>query len=384
MDAVPRVVYSIGAKFAGGGIGTIAYYGARGLHRHHMLQRVLCGSFVPSDIPREKIRTVGLASRILRKLAVYDKSHRLPYLHNVLYDVWASYFIEPAHLFHAWSNQGRRSLERAKALGMITIVQRASSHPLWRLHLLQEEYARWGMKFHLPYARVQRSLDEFDLADYVLIPSLYVRDTFLANGFPEHKLILLPFGVDTERFRPSHHAITSPFRVLFVGTVTLGKGVIYLLEAWRRLHWQDAELWVVGRIAADIRPLLASYTQVPGIHFKGHQRDIAQMFQQAHVFAFPSLDEGSALVTYEALACGIPVVTTPNAGSLVRDGKEGFIVPPRDVEALAERLVQLRENHEMREAMGQSARARVADYTWQKHGDAYACHLQRVYEERVA
>jgi hypothetical protein len=83
-----RVIYSIGARVGGGGIGTTAYHGVRGLQRHGMLQRLLCGSCRATDIPRERIRALGLPSRVLRKLAVYDASKHLQRWHSALYDRW--------------------------------------------------------------------------------------------------------------------------------------------------------------------------------------------------------------------------------------------------------------------------------------------------------
>ena len=372
MCETPRVVYSIGAKFAGGGIGTTAYYGARGLYRHGMLHRVLCGSFRPSDIPRSMIRSMGLVSRVMRRLALYDRTRRLALVHDVLYDLWASLWVAGGTMFHVWGGYGLRSLRRAQSQGMMTIVQWASSHPSWRISLLEEEYRRWGLTFHVPATTHRRTLAEMARADYVLIPSPYVRATFRAHRFPEEKLLQVEFGVDTERFRPGAREGKRPFRVLYVGTVTLGKGVPYLLEAWKRLGWQDAELWVVGRVSAEMPPLLRAYREVPGIRFLGHQRDIARIYGQADIFAFPSIDEGSALVTYEALACGLPVVTTPNAGSVVRDGVEGLIVPIRDVDALAAALERLREDEGLRRNLSVNARRRAETYTWRRHGERLA------------
>jgi glycosyltransferase involved in cell wall biosynthesis len=93
------------------------------------------------------------------------------------------------------------------------------------------------------------------------------------------------------------------------------------------------------------------------------------------VLAFPSLHEGSALVTYEALACGLPVITTPNAGSVVRDGREGLLVPIRDVGALARALQRLRDDASLCEAMRHAARARAEAHTWAASGDALAAAL---------
>ena len=367
-----KVIYSIGARFAGGGIGTVAYHAVRGLHQHGMLHRLLVGSYRPTEIPRERIRSLGLASRVLRKLAVYDRTNWLRHLHSLLYDRWAAHHLEPANLFHVWGNHGWVSLRRAKALGMETVVERASSHPLFQADLLREEYARWGLTFPIPQAVLRRAMAEMEVADYVIIPSDFVHQTFLEHGFPESKLLQVPFGTDTSRFRPTDGREPHPFRILFVGQVGIRKGAPYLLEAWQQLGWRDAELWLLGRVSSEMKAILPSHQDVPGVRLVGYTPDLVAAYQSADVFAFPTIEEGSALVTYEALACGLPVITTPNAGSVVRDGVEGFLLPIRDVDALATALEQLRADERLRREMGWAARARAEEFTWEKYGDRLA------------
>lgn len=371
------MVYSIGARFAGGGIGTTALHAVQAFHRHRMLVRLLCGSYAPSEIPAGKIRSLGLPSRGLRRLATFDASGWLWYADSVLFDAWAAQHLEPADLFHVWGNYGLHSLRRAKALGMRTIVQRASTHPLYQARLLRTEYARWGLVFRIPWRSLRRAVTEQQEADRILIPSDFVRRSFLAEGFPEERLLQVPFGVDTAHYRPGpEFPAEHPFRVLFVGQVGIRKGVPYLLEAWRQLRWRGAELWLVGPVEAGSRPLLARWRDLPGVRMMGYARHPLSLYQQADVFVFPTIEEGSALVTYEALACGLPVVTTPNAGSVVRDGSEGFIVPIRDVDALATRLERLRADEQLRRELGQAARRRAEAFTWDRHGDQLASRLQ--------
>lgn len=367
-----KVIYSIGAKFAGGGIGTIAYHAVRGLHRHGLLHYLLCGSFRPTEISREKIKAVGLPSRALRKVATFDTSGWLWYFQSLLFDAWASRYLEPADLFHVWGNYGLRSLTLAKRLGMVTVVKWASAHPLYRTGLLKEEYARWGITFQIPQAGLRRSIAELEEADYVLIPSDFVRHSFLEESFPEGQLLQVSFGADTIRFHPADGQVDHPFRVLFVGQIGIRKGIPYLLEAWRQLGWRGAELWLVGRIETGFKLVLTRWDGLPGVKLVGYAPDPVSLYRQADVFAFPTVEEGSALVTYEALACGLPVVTTPNAGSVVRDGIEGFIMPIRDVDALADRLERLRADEQLRQEVGRAARKRAKEFTWDKYGTALA------------
>jgi glycosyltransferase involved in cell wall biosynthesis len=356
-------------------MGTIAYYGARELYRRGLIQRILCGAYAPTEIPLEAIRAIGLLNRLLCKLASLEPSGWLWYVQAVLYDGWAARHVTPASLFHVWGGYGSRSLRRAKALGMTTVVQIASSHPNFQNRLMREEFARWGQTWRVCTAGLARTLREIDQADYVLIPSDFVRESFLAEGIPESKLIQMPFGVDVSRFTPAAASEGRPFRAVFVGQVGLRKGVPYLLEAWKRLGWRDAELWLVGRVLPEIKEVLKTYADLSGVQTVGFLGAPAAAYQQADIFVLPSIEEGSALVTYEAMACGLPVVTTPNAGSLIRDGVEGFIVPIRDPDALAARMEHLRADAQLRREMGRAACARVETLTWEKHGQ----ELSRIY-----
>ncbi|HID52436.1 MAG TPA: glycosyltransferase family 1 protein [Anaerolineae bacterium] len=368
-----RVVYSIGARFAGGGIGNTAYRAVQGLYRHDLLGRLLCGSYRATEIPAGKIRSLGLASRGMRKLAVYDPTYWINYYHNVLYDHWAARQLERCDLFHGWNGFCLKSLQRAKNLGAVTVVERASAHNLRQRAILEEEYGRWGRTFPWPQASLERSLKEYEWADYILVPSQFAYDSFLDQGFAPERLLLIPFGVDTERFRPADKSKGErPFRILYVGQISLQKGGIYLLQAWQKLGWTNAELYLVGRVEQNDGRIFQPYQNLPGVHWLGYVSDPVRMYQKADVFVFPSLQEGSALVTYEAMACGLPIITTAHAGSVARDGREGFIVPIRDADALANRLETLRRDKKLRLKMGQAAREHIKTSTWEKYSNSIA------------
>ncbi|MBN1401764.1 MAG: glycosyltransferase family 4 protein [Anaerolineae bacterium] len=378
-----KVIYSIGARLGGGGIGATAYHGVRGLQRHNMLQRLLCGSCRAVDIPRERIRALGLPSRALRKLAVYDGAKRIQRWHAELYDRWAAARLEPADLLLAWGGDGLLSIRRAQRLGMATVVEVASVHPAYRVALMHEEYARWDQTPRDWHGGLRRTRAEIELADYALIPSDFVRQTFLAQGIANEKLLQVPFGVDCARFRPAPEPPPQPFSVIYVGRLELGKGIPYLLEAWRRLGWRDAELVLVGALQPDYAPLFERQVRgLDSVRVIGHVADPVPYYQRAHLFAFPTLHEGSALTAYEAMACGLPLVTTPNAGSVARDGVEALLVPIRDAEALAAALERLRQDSSLYEAMRTAARARAEAYTWSASEDALAAALARLSKGR--
>ncbi len=178
--------------------------------------------------------------------------------------------------------------------------------------------------------------------------------------------------MDSQKFE-NHKSQTvnrNTFVVLQVAEIRLGKGVQYLLEAWGKLRLKDAELWLAGEEKRDIkRTILSKYRNYNNIKRLGFVKDVPELMNRANVFAFPSLDEGSALVTYEAMAAGLPVITTPNAGSLVRDSLDGYIIPIRDSNALAERLEYFYRYPEQAKTMGESGRERIKNFTWQRYGE---------------
>jgi glycosyltransferase involved in cell wall biosynthesis len=138
-------------------------------------------------------------------------------------------------------------------------------------------------------------------------------------------------------------------------------------------------LILVGRVDARCKALLNRWQGLPGVKMMGHVPDPVSLYQQADVFAFPTIEEGSALVIYEALACGLPVITTPNAGSVVRDEIEGFLLPMRDVDGMAGRLERLRADAQLRHDMGNAARRRAEGFTWRAYGD----NLAQLYQQLV-
>jgi len=105
---------------------------------------------------------------------------------------------------------------------------------------------------------------------------------------------------------------------------------------------------------------------------------VRQHYEWADVFVFPSICEGSATVTYEALAAGLPVITTPNAGSVVRDGIDGYIVPIRDAGAIADRLERLMATPGLLKEMSRSARERAKEFSWEKYGERLVACIQGI------
>jgi glycosyltransferase involved in cell wall biosynthesis len=371
-----EVIYSICSKLAGGGIGDTAYQAVRGIYRHGYLKQVIARGSGKIEIEKSKVRKVWYPKRM--KLS-YMPAWRWYGLESLYFDSRVAAILKRTgcDVFHGWNGKCLRSLQEAKRQGAITVVERASSHILTQMKLVLEEYETYGIKDEPdPPGAIARCLEEYETADYITVPSQFVYDSFLENGFERDKLLLLSFGVDAERFRPVRKE-DNVFRLLFVGRLTLRKGIQYLLEAWSKLDLKNAQLLLVGSLDKNLRPLIERYREKKNIELSGFLRNPVKVFNSASAFVCPSIEEGSALVTYEAMACGLPVIATVNSGSLVRDGKEGFLIPIRDVEVLKERIAFLYENEEKRREMGKASRERVSNYTWDGYGDK----LVKAYEK---
>ena len=375
-----QIVYTVSAKFAGAGIGFTAYQFVRVIYRNGHLKKAIVGYEGPHDIPRDRVRSFPWMRAVARAFRDYSL------VRDVLFDHTAAFVIPPADIFHGWSHQCLHSLARAKALGAITFLERPNSHDVYQDRLLREEYARWGYRppRRLRAWGIRRGVAEYERADYITVPSAFAYKSMVAEGVPKDKLFLVPYGVDVERFTPG----TPPrdvFRLLFVGQVSLRKGIPYLLQAWQRLRLPRAELWLAGRVTADAAHIVAPYRDDESIRFLGHVRDLPPVYRQASAFVLPSIEEGSALVTYEALASGLPLIVTPHTGAVAREGKEALYVPIRDVNALASAILTLYEDVALREHMGRAARALALEYTWERAGErllqAYATALERTRSE---
>ncbi|BAZ10111.1 group 1 glycosyl transferase [Calothrix sp. NIES-4071] len=224
--------------------------------------------------------------------------------------------------------------------------------------LLLEEEKRWSgwslIPFTVSKADVQlreREHHEQDMADNIICGSSFVKNSLIIRGVDPNKISVIPFGrVKDEKEGKNQHKIISigsksqeKLKILFVGSVGLRKGIPYLLEALRQIKGKILfDCKIVGSIEIKAE-YIAEYSDVSSFTGRLPRSQIKDLYIWADVFVLPSLCEGSAMVTYEALSLGVPIITTYNSGSVVRDGVDGYIVPIRDAKAIAQQLLKIYE-----------------------------------------
>lgn len=302
-----------------------------------------------------KLNPSQLLSWVLHSLDRRAASHHLNGL-NAVY----GYEDGVATTFTAAKQQGLRCLydlpipyyqfsqaiqaEEAERFPELAVAMQAVQEPRWKL---------------------ERKEQEISLADHIFVASSVTQRSLVEAGVSTEKISVIPYGAPIEYFRPQAKP-DAQFRALYVGRMSPRKGVQYLLEAWQSLKLPNAELLFVGSNLmpeAWLQPYQHLYKHIASIPHVS----LNQYYSLASVLVFPSLVEGFGLVLTEAMACGIPVITTPNTAGpdIITDGIEGFIVPIRDVEALEEKLEWCYRHPTELAEMGRAARKRAEQLTWQ-------------------
>lgn len=380
-----EVIYSIGLRFKGGGrdggTGNLAFNEIKEINRHGYLKKLIVSTEKSGEIDKRLVKTIvypKLFNKALYLLNFTDVQRSV--LTDPIFDRLAARHIEKCDIFHCWSNFSLKSMERAKALGVTTVMERPSSHTVDQNTFLDEEYGRFLKRRYIDKdvkRLMARSVQEVSLADYLIVPSEFCAESMARHGVDAKKIIQIPSGVDNVRFRTAPKE-DDTFRVLFMGQLCLRKGVQYLLEAWDGLKLPKSELVLVGMVSPDVKGVLERYGNNPTIKFLNYTHDYVKIYHTASVFVFPSIEEGSALVNYEAMACGLPVITTYNSGPVARDGIDGFIIPIRDAGAIREKITELYEDGEKRQAMGVSARSHVEQFTWKRCTESLIAAYKRI------
>lgn len=235
-----------------------------------------------------------------------------------------------------------------------------------------ESFPDWGEKKNNKFAEkfISREHNEWSLASRIITGSEFVKEAIAAAGGPAHKCKIVPYGVDPSKFLTlkKNHSHRKKLHILFIGEVGLRKGIPYLLSAMKTLLKYPVSCRIVGgsQISIDkMSKMVPSNVEIVGAV---PRMTIYKEFQWADLLCLPSLCEGSAMVTYEALAAGLPVITTPNSGSIVRNNQEGFIVPIRNSQAIADCIAKFCFNRKLLKDMSYSARYRSSFGSLEAYG----------------
>lgn len=307
-------------------------------------------------------------SRHFRKITRF-----LEYNLPLLFDRMVARRLKATNVLIVWAWAGLESILKTKQQGGIVILEEVGSCNQFQNEILAEEYQSLGLVFLTPTPQkiVLRELQEAALADYILCPSAHVAQSFIINGFPKEKCIIIPFGVNMTMFKPLNQE-KEAFNLIMVGSIGVRKGLVYLFKALETLKpGYPINCTLIGKVENEFRPIFDKYHHLFNHIEQVAHHDIVKYYNQASVFVLPSLDEGMAYVQLEAMACGLPVICTPNSGgdSVIRDGIDGFIIPIRDHITLANKIETLYHDRTLLRRMGEQACQTAANFTWDRYGE---------------
>lgn len=321
--------------------------------------------FVPSCAP--ECRRENLVEVIPRSLQwlCYRRSN-LPsklteqrFFHD-LHRFDAAYLFPPVSL---------ETMQRVKACDKLLFLERVNCYTGKAKAILDAAYDRLGLPPSHPNTgqKVLQETEEMALADFLLCPSETVTQSFLEAGVAAEKLITTSEGWSPDRFPvPCLRTGSDMVTVLFLGSISVRKGAHLLLRAWEKAKLKG-RLILMGQLEPAIAQTCAAILDRPDVTHIDNSPDYTWVYSQADIFALPSLEEGSPLVTYEAMGQALPILASPmGAGGIVRDGVDGLIIPPYAEAEWIDALHRLAANPDLRQALGASAWARAQDYTWDK------------------
>jgi glycosyltransferase involved in cell wall biosynthesis len=263
------------------------------------------------------------------------------------------------------------------------ILDRSTPHPdakLCAYELVRHQYPEWETADETRLSEVRAAeQEEHDRASMIVVGSTFAARTLTDNGVPADKIRVNPYGVDCDRFYVAKHEQTRPFRFLFVGPVSARKGLALLVDAWRKISGAGAELWRIGSGSDEAR------RQIPflkGLRDFGRAPDVAEMMRQCDVFVLPTYFEGFALVILEAMASGLPVITTTASGAVgvISDGKDGWLLERGDLNGLIEKMNYCLENRRLIRDMGHRSRITAERFSWFAYGDRWMQFLAELFK----
>lgn len=265
-----------------------------------------------------------------------------------------------------------RTMGESSRAGKPAVVRGPSELTSRAMYRTEREARRAGVDVHFSKQDQRRSFrrdESLRMADRIIALSEFVKDSYVNSGIRAEKIDVVPLGVDAGDYPTRSRRDEDPFKAIYIGAIGLAKGIRYLLSAWESLDWTGAELELCGNVSSHLQPFIDAAPETVSTPGFVPPRD---HLPHADVFVFPSLTEGFAKAPLEAMASGLPVIVTTNSGvnDIITDGEEGFIVPPCDADAIADRLMYLRNNPKERERMGDEALDTAMEYTWERHGKA--------------
>ena len=382
-----RVLYSFPHRLGAARICTTAWYQVKGIATAGADVTVFTGSVSRALQPSVRVCTT-LAWHKLRLPYKLLGSRRACALHDWLVARKLRNLAGKVDVIHVWPLAALRTIRAAKQLGIRTFLERPNAHTRFAYERVQTECRRLGvsMPAHHEHAYnpavLEREELEYKLTDYLLCPSDFVARTFQEEGFPPEKLMRHQYGYDRELYYPDSRPPERDqgLNVLFVGGCAPRKGLHYALDAWLQSSaHKKGKFSIAGAFIPGYAELLAKPLSHPSVKVLGHRHDLPDLMRRNDVLLLPSIEEGSALATYEARGCGCVLLVSDASGAVCRDSENALVHPAGDVAALTRHLNLLDEDRAFLGRMRAASLSTLNEITW----DAAGVKLVQIYRDAI-
>lgn len=367
-----HILYSFSQRFGQPGIGTTAWHQVHELVSAGHRVTLFCGS-CEREVPGiyrivETMRFGGIP--LPYRVIGHERAFRR-HDNRVARDVSQKGAVYD--VIHSWPLGSLATLRAARSSGLATVLERPNTHTAFAYEVVYREHKKLGVPVtvghsHAPNPeRLKIEEAEYQCADLLACPSEYVAQTFLARGMDPAKIGRHQYGYDPTKFSPSslERPANRPFTMVFVGSCEPRKGLHYALEAWHATSAQTHGRFVIcGSYVPGYRDVLARWLDEASVEERGYMGEVSDVMRTADVLVLPSVEEGSALVTYEARASGCVLLVSEAAGAKVEDGRNGFVHHAGDVGQLANHIKALSSDRRLLERMRTASISEVKDLTW--------------------
>lgn len=370
-----RVSYSFPHRIGVPGIGTTAWHQVNGLVQLGAQVTLYCGSCErPISGIHKVVETMTLARmklpyRILGRLRAYQ-----------LHDLLVAHFLRRSHprpdVVHCWPLGSLKTLQVARRLGVPSFLERPNTHTAHAYEVVADEHKHIGLPVPKEYTHafnakhLAREEAEYAAADWLLCPSDVVADTFTRRGFDPCTLLRHQYGFDPSLFTSAHRSATReerPFTAVFLGRCEPRKGLHYALKAW---HMSGAahigRLLICGSFMEGYKNVLEPWLNHPSVEIKGFVPDPHRLLGSADVLLLPAVEEGSALVTYEARGAGCVLLVSSASGAICTPDHDSLVHAPRDVAKLSEHLRIAATQPQRLAELRANSLATASNLTWLK------------------
>ncbi|WP_035611319.1 glycosyltransferase family 4 protein [Haloferula sp. BvORR071] len=392
MSPPVRVLYSFPHKLGGGRICTTAWHQVDGASRAGAKVTVIVGS---------QVKALNEGVRVKKTLAVGKL--RVPYRligrdvacnwHDTVTAMWLNANHREIDVVHGWPLSSLKTIRAAKKHGIPVVLERPNAHTGFAYEEVAKENQNVGIELPGNHDHLfnQKRLDleetEYREADYLLCPSDFVARTFRERGYEDAKLVRHQYGFDGSRFKAPGNEGTphDGLVMIYAGVVEPRKGLHHALKAWLASGAQEHGTFMVcGEFIPGYAELLQPMLSHPSVKVMGHRTDLPDLMRQSDLFVLSSVEEGSALVTYEARGSGCVLLVSDASGAVCEHMQNGLIHPSRDVAALTEHIRMLDVDRGLLSKLRGSSTSDLDKLTWDEAGRKLVDVYREVHKRKVA